>query len=161
MKTIITLSKVQRREIPERFRKNDNRFSETLVEHFLEEYTRKGDIVLDIFAGLGTTLFVAEDMERIPYGIEHDEQRCEYIRENLEHKENIINGDALKILEYNIPKCDFCLTSPPYMSKEDIENPFFAFSTQGNYEQYLLNYRMIYKQVKQLMKPDSVIVVEV
>ncbi|MHA1218918.1 MAG: DNA methyltransferase [Candidatus Heimdallarchaeaceae archaeon] len=161
MKTIITLSKVQRREIPERFRKNDNRFSETLVEYFLEEHTTRGDIVLDIFAGLGTTLFVAEDMERIPYGIEYDEQRCNYIRENLEYKENIIHGDALKLFEYNIPKCDFCLTSPPYMPKDDIENPFTACSTQGSYEQYLLDYGKIYKQVKQIMKPDTTIVVEV
>ncbi len=161
MKTIITLSKVQRREIPERFRKNDNRFSETLVEYFLEEHTTRGDIVLDIFAGLGTTLFVAEDMERIPYGIEYDEQRCKYIRENLKHKENIIHGDTLKLLEYNIPKCDFCLTSPPYMPKDDIENPFTAYSTQGGYEQYLLDYGIIYKQIKQVMKPDSIIVVEV
>ncbi|MCE7740721.1 MAG: site-specific DNA-methyltransferase [Candidatus Heimdallarchaeota archaeon] len=160
MKTIITLSKVQRREIPERFRRDDNRFSETLVEYFLEEYTRKGDIVLDVFAGLGTTLFVAEDMERIPYGIEYDEQKCKYIRENLEHEENIINGDTLKLLEYNIPKCDFCLTSPPYMPKDDVENPFIAFSTQGSYEQYLLDYGIIYKQVKQVMKPNSTIVVE-
>ncbi len=161
MKTIITLSKIQRREIPERFRRDDNRFSETLVEHFLEEYTRKGDIVLDIFAGLGTTLFVAEDMERIPYGIEYDEQRCNYIRENLEHKENILHGDALKLFEYNIPKCDFCLTSPPYMPKDDIENPFTAYSTQGSYKQYLQDYGKIYKQVKQIMKPGTTIVVEV
>ncbi|OLS32412.1 MAG: hypothetical protein HeimAB125_09320, partial [Candidatus Heimdallarchaeota archaeon AB_125] len=109
MKTIISLPKIQKRKLPEGFKGDDNRFSETLVEYFLKEYTKKGDLILDIFAGLGTTLFVAEEMGRVPYGIEYDELRCNYIRENLKHGKNIIRGDALNLLEYGLPQCDFCL----------------------------------------------------
>ncbi|MHA1954384.1 MAG: DNA methyltransferase, partial [Candidatus Heimdallarchaeaceae archaeon] len=75
MRTYITLPNVCRRKIPEEFKKDDNRFAEGLVEYFLEKYTKKGETVLDIFAGLGTTLFVAEEMGRIPFGVEYSESR--------------------------------------------------------------------------------------
>jgi DNA modification methylase len=161
MNTVISLPKKQKRSLPEEFKNDDNRFSESLVEHFLDEYTKKGDKVLDIFAGLGTTLFVAEEMGRIPFGIEYDERRYNYIRSNLKNKENIIKGDALKLLDYNLPKCDFFLTSPPYMTKESNQNPFTAYTTQGNYEHYLEDYEKIFNQVKMIMKSNSKIVVEV
>ncbi len=161
MKTVISLPKIQKKKLPKGFEGDDNRFSETLVEYFLKEYTEKGDLVLDIFAGLGTTLFVAEEMNRVPYGIEYDETRWNYIRENLKHKENIIKGDAKKLVEYKFPKCDFFLTSPPYMSKNDNENPFTSYTTKGSYEEYLKDYVHIFSQLKQLMKPNSVIIVEV
>ena len=161
MKTVITLTKTQKRELPKEFLQDDNRYSESLVEYFLNEYTKKGDLVLDIFAGLGTTLFVAEEMKRIPYGIEWDKERSEYIRKNLNNRDNIINGDAMKLLEYNLPKCDFLLTSPPYMPKHDTENPFTAYTTQGSYEQYLQDYVNIFKQVKEVLKKESRVVVEI
>lgn len=161
MRTIISLPKKQKRKIPEDLKIDDNRFSESLVEYLLNEYTKRKDKVLDIFAGLGTTLFVAEEMGRIPYGIEFDKQRYEYICDNLENKENIINGDALKLLEYNLPTCDFFLTSPPYMHKEDNENPFTAYTRSGNYENYLRDYVKVFSQVKQVMKSNSVVAVEI
>ena len=160
MKTIITLPKKQKKTLPEDFKGNDDRFSEFLVEYFLKEYTEKGDKVLDIFAGYGTTLFVAEDMGRVPYGIEYDRKRYDYIREKLENKENIVNGDALKLLDYNLPKCDFFLTSPQYMTKGSETNPFTSYTTPGNYEKYLKDYEKIFNQVKKVMKPNSKIVIE-
>ncbi len=161
MRTLITLPHVHRRQIPAKFRKDDNRFSENFVEFFLDKYTRRGDIVLDIFVGLGTTFFVAEEMGRIPYGIEYLKDRYLYIKEHVKNKNNIIHGDALKLLEYKLPKCDFCLSSPAYMNKDDTENPYTACKTEGNYEQYLEDTRKIYSNVKEIMKPESYIVIEV
>ena len=161
MRTSITLPLVHRREIPAQFKKNDNRFPESLVEFFLKNYTQKGDVVLDIFAGLGTTFFVAEEMGRVPYGIEYLEERYLYIKQHIKNKNNIIHGDALRLLDYKLPKCDFCLASPVYMNKEDTENPYTGCKTEGNYEQYLEDTRKIYSNVKEIMKPDSYIVIEV
>ena len=161
MRTSITLPFVHKREIPTKFRKDDNRFAEDLVEFFLKNYTKKGDIILDVFAGLGTTFFVAEEMERIPYGIEYLEDRYQYIKENVKNKDNIIHGDSLKLLDYKLPKCDFCLASPVYMNKDDTENPYTACKTEGTYEQYLEDTQKIYSNVKEIMKPDSYVVIEV
>ena len=153
MRTCITLPNLQRREIPEEFRKDDNRFAESLVEYFLEKFTKEGDIVLDIFAGLGTTLFVAEEMGRIPFGVELSEARYTYIKKNLQNEENIIHGDSLKLLEYDIPICDFCISSPIYMSKDETKNPYTAYTIEGTYDQYLEDTKK--------MKYGSKIVIEV
>jgi DNA modification methylase len=161
MKTVISLPNDLRKEIPKEFKEDDNRFAESLVEYFLEKYTKKGDIVLDIFAGLGTTLFVAEEMERVPYGVELSEARYTYIRTNLQNSENIIHGDSLKLLEYDIPICDFCISSPIYMTKNETKNPYAAYTIEGTYEQYLEDTKEIYSNVKKKMKHGSKIVIEV
>ena len=161
MKTYVILPKQFKTELPGKYKKDDNRFPENYVEYFLKNYTKKGDLVLDIFAGLGTTLFVAEKMGRIPYGIEIVEERYQFIKERLENKENIIHGDALKLLEYNIPKCDFCFGSPPFMQKNDPENPFTAYLKEGNYQLYLQDFQKIFSQLKEIMKPNAIIAVDV
>ena len=161
MKSYLILPKTKNRALPEEFQSDDNRSSENLVKYFVENYTEKGDKVLDIFAGLGTTLFVVEENGRIPFGIEIIEERFKYIKENLKHKENIILGDSLKLLEYNIPKCDFCFGSPPFTMKDFDDNPFSGYREKGNYEQYLLGYQKIYSQVKEVMKLNAYIVIDV
>jgi len=45
-------------------------FPNTLPEWFIKLFTKEGDMVLDPFAGSGTTLFVAEKMNRNSIGIE-------------------------------------------------------------------------------------------
>ena len=75
MKTYIHLTNTNLYPLPAIFQDDDVRYSESLVEHFLEQYTQKGDVVFDPFAGFGTTLFVAERMGRVPYGVEIDQDR--------------------------------------------------------------------------------------
>lgn len=161
MRTYKSLPNRCRREIPEEFKEDDNRFPESLVEYFLEKYTKKGDLVLDVFAGLGTSLFVAEEMDRIPFGVEFSEERVAYIRKNLQNADNIIHGDSLRLLEYDIPICDFCISSPIYMSKDETKNPYSAYTTEGTYEQYLEDTRKIYTNVKEKIKLNSKVVIEV
>ncbi len=45
-------------------------FPEDLPEWFIKLFTKKGDCVLDPFMGSGTTVFVAQRMERNAVGIE-------------------------------------------------------------------------------------------
>ena len=45
-------------------------FTESLVTEFVEELSEPGDVVLDPFAGFGTTLVVAERLGRRGLGIE-------------------------------------------------------------------------------------------
>ena len=71
-----------------------------MVNYFLERYTKEGDKVLDPFAGFGTTLNVAETLNRIPYGIELQKDRFEFIRLNIKHKDNIFNGNLKKLKLY-------------------------------------------------------------
>jgi DNA modification methylase len=161
MKTWIQLKNTNKFDLPGEFQDDDVRYSESLVEYFLNEFTQENDLVFDPFAGFGTTLLVAEAMGRIPLGIEYDEKRVEYIRSKLKQPERIIHGDSRQLLSYGLPAFNFSITSPPYMSKYDIENPFTAYTTKGDgYSAYLKDIKNIYKQMGQIMTPDAKVVIE-
>jgi len=162
MKTFIQLENKPERELPEKFKSDDVRYPENFVKYFLEQFTKEGDIILDPFAGFGTTMLVSEAMNRVAYGIEYDEDHFQYTKSQLKHPERLIHGDSLKLDSYDLPQFDFCLTSPPYMGAEDEENPFTAYTEPGQgYAQYLSDITTVYKQVSQLMKPAAKVVVEV
>ncbi|MHA2224867.1 MAG: DNA methyltransferase [Candidatus Hodarchaeales archaeon] len=161
MKTFILFDNRKNFELPLEFQLDDNRYTSNLVEHFLNMYTERGDRVIDIFAGFGTTLFVAEDLGRIPFGIEIDEKRYNYIRENLRDTGSVILGNALFLDSYDLPKINFSISSPPYMEKHEKLNPLTLYSEEGNYKEYLKNLVLIYKKLKKILIPGAYIVIEV
>ncbi len=162
MKSYILLENSHEFDLPKEFRDDDVRYTESLVEYFLREFTQPGDVVFDPFAGFGTTLFTAEKMNRPAYGIEFDEQRAAYIRSQLHYPERLTHGDSRQLSAYDLPACDFSMTSPPYMSRHDTEDPFTAYTADGDgYAAYLGTLRKIYAQMKQIMKPDAHVVIEV
>ena len=138
------------------------RFSEDFARYFIQEYSLTGQVVFDPFAGFGTTLLTAESMGRIPSGIEFDPRRAAYIQARLQRPESLIHGDSRQMSEYDLPYFDFSLTSPPYMSKNDREDPFSAYTLLGRgYAAYLQDLQQIYAQVRLKMNPDAHVVVEV
>jgi SAM-dependent methyltransferase len=161
MNSYILLQNTHRYDLPPEFREDDVRYSESLVEHFLGEYTRPGDVVFDPFAGYGTTLQVAEKMGRVPYGIEFDERRVQYARSKLRNPERLLHGDSRQLASYDLPACDLTITSPPFMGRHDTENPFTAYTTTGSYEAYLRDMRNIYAQIGRLIVPGGHVVIEV
>jgi DNA modification methylase len=132
-----------------------------LVRHFLDEFTKKGDKIIDPFAGLGTTLIVSEELGRIPYGIEMDKNRAGYIKSQIKNKEHLINRDSRKLNTYKLPRFDFCFTSPPYTYKTDEDDAFSGYTKKGNYNQYLKDIHSIFSQLKQVMKKNAYVVIEV
>ncbi len=161
MKTYLRMSKVQEIELPAEFRGDDVRFSESLAEYFIQQYTKPGDVVFDPFAGYGTTLRVAERLNRVSYGLEVNKRRSEYVRTLLQHPDHLILGDSRCLAEYGLPRFDFSLTSPPYMSKDDREDPFTAYTLPGSgYGAYLRDLQQIYAQMLRLMKPGARVVIE-
>ncbi len=163
MKTYIHLTTSQSYCLPDVFQGDDVRYSESLVEFFLEHFTQKGSVVFDPFAGYGTTLFVAERMGRVPFGVEIDQDRVNFARSKLANPQNLIHGDARGLAHMDLPEIDFSLTSPPYMSKDDHpEFPFAGYAITGEgYEDYLRDIRSIYQQLGARMKPTGKVVLEV
>lgn len=105
-------------------------FPETLIQEFIRFFTKKYQWVLDPFLGTGSTLVSAQKSLRNGIGVEIYKHYAEIARERLlqknlfEHeqiKEIVIVGDSKNIVqilkERNLPKVDFCITSPPYWNQ--------------------------------------------
>jgi DNA modification methylase len=102
------------------------KFPETLAQEFIEFFTKRGGTVLDPMAGTGSALVAALRAGRNSYGIELNPKYAEIARkiiteerqslgsavENL--KSEIINGDASRAAQLDLPAIDYVLTSPPY-----------------------------------------------
>ena len=143
-----------------RSRATTSSIPESLVRYFLKQFTKRGDKVFDPFAGLGTTLFVAEDMRRVPFGIERDERRHQWVAGQLGHWRNLLQGDSSKLASYPFPRMDFSMTSPPYMQRHHRWNPLCEGNpVHAGYEAYLQGIQDIYRQLGALMKRGGVVVV--
>src|SRR5687768_13037673 len=108
MKTYVRMRDEKAGPLPAELADDDVRFPPALVELFLAEHSRPGDMVFDPFAGFGTTLWVAERMGRRARGLELDARRYAYARTLLTDPEALINGDARRLSTYSIPQID-CL----------------------------------------------------
>lgn len=162
MKTYLHLRNELDPPLPDQFASDDVRYPAALVQHFLTEYTQAGDVVFDPFAGFGTTLFVAEAMERRAYGIELLPERCDYIRSRLRSPGGLLQGDVRQLATYSLPPIDFSFTSPPYMNADDPEDPLAAYQQSGHgYKAYLADLQAIYRQIGALLTETARAVVEV
>ena len=162
MKTYLLLENVCRLELPAEFHDDDVRFAESLVEYFVKAFSREGDVIFDPFAGYGTTLRVAEALGRVAYGLEFDERRVGYARSLLQNPENLLHGDARNLADYALPAFDLSITSPPYMTRHDVDDPLTAYTCRGRgYAAYLEDMGQIYAQMRELIKPGGRAVIEV
>jgi len=102
------------------------KFPETLVQEFIEFFTKRGQLVLDPMAGTGSALIAAMRCGRASLGIELSpkyagiaQERLAAERERLEGQSElpparIICADARHIPDLGLPEVDYCITSPPY-----------------------------------------------
>ncbi len=140
---------------------NCDQYPESLVRYFLENYTKEGDCVFDPFLGFGITAFVAEDMKRIPYGVEADGERFEWAAGQIENWCNVKHGDAADIGAYGFSKMDFCITSPPYMGREDMWNPLYGGDPDyEGYDVYQTRMSYIFREISKVMKKGALVIVQ-
>jgi DNA modification methylase len=138
-------------------------FPEAMVEPFVLAYTQQGDVVLDPFAGFGTTLAVAERFGRRAVGVEILPERAEFIRSRVSTDARVIVGDARQLGSFGIGPVNLVVTSPPYMNKLDHpQNPLTGYqSNDGDYRRYLSEIGLVFEQVRALLAPGAHVVVNV
>jgi DNA modification methylase len=98
-------------------------FPIALPTHFIKTLTHKGELVLDPFSGIGTTLLAAQDLGRNAVGFDLKEEYIEVTKKRLGQQKITDDGTKqIAILDdaHNIPDyleentVSLCITSPPY-----------------------------------------------
>ena len=97
-------------------------FSVALAERVIKIYTKKGDLVLDPFLGVGTTLVAARNLGRKGIGIELYEKFVKIAKQLLSqqtlaltHEQTVVCGDCRDLLKWVEPNSvQLMFTSPPY-----------------------------------------------
>ena len=144
------------------FEGNDIKSPEALYRYIYKNYTKKRDKIFDPFTGLGTSMFVAEEMERIPFGIEAEEQKFEWTAGQLENWTHIINDDAFNISKYDLPKMDLIITCPPFMEAYTKWNPLYSGDPKyDGYDKYLKRMGIIFKKIMPLMKRKTPLIIQI
>jgi DNA modification methylase len=106
------------------------KFPESMIQEFIEFFTKRGQVVLDPMAGTGSTLIAALRAGRIGYGIELNQEYAEIARGLLQSERDkladgnmppaavMITGNAANFRaiaeKYYFPEIDYMITSPPY-----------------------------------------------
>ncbi len=160
MRTYLSLPYEHDHPLPEGYT-NEVRTPPALVERFLEEHTAAGDRVIDVFAGFGTTLRVAESMGREPYGLEYDPDLARLAAEAVSSPDRVRQGDVLELDPSWFPAADCCFTSPPFMERTDDRNPFENYAGQSRYERYLDDVESAFANLRGVMTEGGTVVVDV
>jgi DNA modification methylase len=93
-----------------------------LPAHFIKLLTHEGELVLDPFVGIGSTLVAAQDLNRNAVGFDLNPKYLEIAKSRLSQSRLASNTQQLTICDesHNIPKylepntVSLCITSPPY-----------------------------------------------
>jgi DNA modification methylase len=166
-------------------------FPIALPAHFIKLFTHKGELVLDPFVGIGTTLLAARDLERNAVGFDLKKEYIEYAKQRLSQtslttnsQQVLVNDDTFNIPQYLKPETvSLSVTSPPYANmlnhkrlnksiRGDLRNNKHYLKVQQysagprdlgqmNHQKYSEALTKIYRGIHQLMKPQGHVVVNV
>ena len=156
--------RLRRREIAEERpagATEDVHFPERLAERVIGQFSTPGELVLDPFAGYGTTAVVAARMGRRSISVELLPERADIIRARLGVGGRLLVGDARELRALVHEPVDLCLTSPPYMSRTGHpENPLTGYRTlDSDYSTYLADMEAVCVEITALLRPGGHLVV--
>lgn len=139
---------------------DDVHFPEALAAFVIENFSSRGDRVLDPFAGYGTTLIAARRLGRVAIGVKLLSSRVKVVRDRLVDPSWVIEADARELDNLDIGDFDLCLTSPPYMNAIDHpQNPLTGYqTTDGSYTRYLSQMHDVFAAVARRLRPGGVVV---
>jgi len=164
MKSILRFDQKNTTTIPIKLQGLEERFSEDFLEYFFGRYTKPGDIILDPFAGMGTSIVVAQRMGRECYGFEPNIERYSFIKSQIKDPQRFLfNASAFDIRKYNIPNIDFSISSPPYTHILHRNNPLRQPIKNGvnPYGRFLGDIGNIYNQIKNRLTHKGYCIIEV
>lgn len=160
-------------------------FPEMLVERLIETFLPlDGDVILDPFAGSGSTIVTAEKMGKTGVGIELSADYATLAMQRLKEaaeltylqnevgnaacKSRVYHGSALNLSEFVLPgSVDLCITSPPYWnvlnqrrSADHKEVRHYGNHDQDlgvveDYEDFLQELERVFQEVMHSLRPGG------
>lgn len=139
-------------------------FVPQIPHQLLARYTKKGDFVLDPFAGSGTTLIEAQRMNRNSIGIELQQQiAIEAIgRIRSEQKDGIVADmfvddsrtfDTNRILDtYKIKNVQFILYHPPYWDIIKFSEDSNDLSNSKTLKEFIENFKQVVNNTNKILE---------
>jgi len=112
-------------------------FPIALPKKCIELFTHKGELVLDPFLGIGTTLIAARDLDRNAVGFDLSKKYIDYSKERLAQSKLNFGIEAKQIAV-----CDDAINIPEYLEKETI-----ALSVTSPPYANMLNHRRLNKSI--------------
>ena len=139
----------------------------TIVDHIIQRCTAPGDVVLDPFAGFGTTLDRAVELGRQAIGLELLAERVAYVKHRVPAA-HVLQEDARQLLttlqeaapKWSNASIDLILTSPPYMTAQHHPaDPLTGYvANDGDYNRYLNELGDVAQQCAQLVAHGGYVV---
>ncbi|MBI3335286.1 MAG: hypothetical protein HY001_02200 [Candidatus Portnoybacteria bacterium] len=129
------------------------RFPEEVAELVINTYSKKGDWILDPFAGFGTTLHVAQRLGRKAIGFETDTGRAEFANKGLKKPNKVITARSEIMNPEKLPPFNLVFTSPHYITLRLEDDP--------HGETYFDDIKTIFQKITKVLAPEAAIVVEI
>ena len=116
-----------------------------IIWNLLQRYTKEKDLVIDPFAGSGTTLDVARDLNRRALGYDVHPSR-----------KDIFNVDARKLPPELTSKVDFVFMDPPYSTHLDYgDDPRDIGKLDAAGSEYYPAMEKVFSEVHRVLKPGK------
>src|SRR3954467_5702129 len=117
-----------------------------IIWNLLQRYTKEREMVVDCFAGSGTTLDVARDLNRKALGYDVHPTR-----------KDIFRVDARKLPPELTNKADFVFIDPPYSTHLDYgPDPRDIGKLSAASGEYYTAMEQAFREAHRLLKPDKV-----
>jgi len=131
-------------------------FHEEIPERLIKYFTFPKDKVLDPFVGSGTTLKVAQDLDRNAIGIDCNEKAIKLARKGIHENSDLnieaIHGDSRNLSIFENNEFDFIITSPPYFDIVNYSNSKNQLGNITQYEKFIDNMFQIFKNCRRVLK---------
>lgn len=140
-----------------------------ILTQLLSRYTKKGDVILDLFLGSGTSAIEAVNLGRQAVGVELQPEMVEYVQQKLDNqgKSNhvrIIQGDSSDLV-HTAPKIDkalaqlghhqaqFSFLHPPYADIIKFSEQEECLSNTDSVEAFLDQFERVAQQAYDNLEP--------